>query len=163
MAGARSTEAVLNTFLLIFHGLIAVALLGAITHQAIAIGWSGAARTGSFFDRYRNVSQRSFDRAIVVLFASSVTLGAIIYPHYRLNVRIPFEEMDLRWAVGVFELKEHFAGIAVGMLPLYAYVWRRESTVSYYGTRVALTWLLAFVVWWDFLIGHVLNNIRGLG
>ena len=26
----------------------------------------------------------------------------------------------------------------------------------------ALTWLLAFFVWWSFIVGHVLNNIRGL-
>jgi hypothetical protein len=30
-------------------------------------------------------------------------------------------------------------------------------------TRVALTSILAFIVWWSFLIGHVVNNIRGFG
>jgi hypothetical protein len=28
---------------------------------------------------------------------------------------------------------------------------------------VALTWILAIIVWWAFLIGHVLNDIRGFG
>ena len=28
--------------------------------------------------------------------------------------------------------------------------------------RRYLTWLLAFIVWWSFLVGHVLNNIKGL-
>jgi len=23
--------------------------------------------------------------------------------------------------------------------------------------------MLAFVVWWNFLVGHILNNIRGFG
>jgi len=27
--------------------------------------------------------------------------------------------------------------------------------------RRYLTWLLAFIVWWNFLVGHILNNIRG--
>jgi hypothetical protein len=26
-----------------------------------------------------------------------------------------------------------------------------------------LTSLLAFIVWWGFLTGHILNNIRGFG
>ena len=25
-----------------------------------------------------------------------------------------------------------------------------------------LTWMLAFIVWWNFLAGEVLNNIKGL-
>jgi hypothetical protein len=28
---------------------------------------------------------------------------------------------------------------------------------------MALTLMLAFIVWWGFLVGHVLNNIRGFG
>jgi hypothetical protein len=28
--------------------------------------------------------------------------------------------------------------------------------------RLAITAILGFIVWWDFLVGHVLNNIRGL-
>jgi len=23
--------------------------------------------------------------------------------------------------------------------------------------------MLAFIVWWNFLVGHILNNIRGFG
>ena len=30
-------------------------------------------------------------------------------------------------------------------------------------TRAALTALLAFIVWWNFLTGHIVNNIRGFG
>ena len=30
------------------------------------------------------------------------------------------------------------------------------------GARIGITVLLAAIVWWDFLVGHVLNNIRGL-
>jgi hypothetical protein len=29
--------------------------------------------------------------------------------------------------------------------------------------RASLTAILAFVVWWSYLIGHVLNNILGFG
>lgn len=149
------------TVLLIIHGLVAVALLGAVTHQSVSMLRVQKARTGSFIDRYTGVSQRTFTIAVLVLYVASLALGAIIYPKYRLDVRVPFEEMDLRWAVGAFELKEHFAGIGLGAIIAYAVSWRANSPQDYAPVRVALTLLLTFIVWCDFLIGHVLNNIRG--
>ena len=148
--------------LLILHGLIAVTLLGAITHQMVSITRSGTARGAGFINRYTSVRQTTFTRAVVLLFASSVVLGGVIYPDYRLNVRVPFEEMSLRWAVGLFELKEHFAGIGLGLLPFYLWAWRPEQDEGHRIDRIAITSILTFIVWWDFLVGHVLNNIRGL-
>ena len=151
------------TALLILHGLVGVALLGAITHQTVSVLRRRQTRSGSFLDRYTGVSQRTFTIAVLSLYPAGLIIGAVIYPAYRLNVRIPFEEMSLGWAVGLFELKEHFAGIGVALLPMYAYTWRSEASESHRRDRIALTLLLTFIVWWDFLIGHVLNNIRGLG
>jgi len=47
------------TALLIVHGLVAVALLGAITHQALATWAPSHARAGSFFSRFRAVPSAS--------------------------------------------------------------------------------------------------------
>jgi hypothetical protein len=151
----------MNTFLLIVHGLVAVALLGAVTHQATAALRGHGPGGASFVRRYVAVNQRTFTRAVVCLFVATLMLGAIIYPYYRLNVRIDFEDMGLARAVGLFELKEHFAGIALGVLPLYALAWRSELADTHRPLRVAIALLLVFVVWWNFIVGHVLNNIRG--
>jgi hypothetical protein len=120
-------------------------------------------RTGSFVDRYSGVNQPTFTMTVVSLYVAQVVLGALIYPSYRLNVRIPFEEMAMGWAVGLFELKEHFAGIGLALLPLYFVNWQTQSGSSHRRDRIAITLLLSLIVWWDFLVGHVLNNIRGLG
>ena len=149
--------------LLILHGLVGVALLGAITHQAVSLRTSAAAGAPSFLARYSRVSSRSFCRAVMVLFALSVLLGAIIYPAYRLDVRVPLEELQLGWAVGMFKVKEHFGGIGLATLPLYGYHWEAERVASELFARKVVTWLLAFIVWFTFLAGHVLNNLRGLG
>lgn len=151
------------TTLLILHGLVGVALLGAITHQTVSVLRRREARSGSFLNRYTGVNQRTFTIAVLCLYPAVVLIGAIIYPSYRLNVRIPLEEMSLGWAVGLFELKEHFGGIGLALLPMYAYTWRGEAAESHRRDRTALTLLLTFIVWGDFLIGHVLNNIRGFG
>ena len=46
------------TALLIVHSLVAVALLGAITHQTLATWVPARARSGSFFGRFRAVPVR---------------------------------------------------------------------------------------------------------
>jgi len=149
------------TALLILHGLVGVTLLGAITHQMASLLRRHTARSGSFVDRYTGVTQKTFTVAVVLLYVAGVVIGAIIYPNYRLNVRIPFEEMQLGWAIGLFELKEHFAGIGLCLLPLYASSWQDAAAISRLN-RFSITLLLALIVWWDFLVGHILNNIRGL-
>ena len=154
--------------LLIAHGLIAVALLGAITHQAVSVLRSSrpspaSTAQRSFLTRYSRVNDRSFTAAIAVLFVATAVLGGIIYPAYRIDVRIPFEEMGLTWAVGLFEIKEHWGAVGLGTVPLYLQTWRSEDSAGSHTARLALTLLLALIVWNDFLVGHLLNNIRGLG
>jgi hypothetical protein len=61
----------------------------------------------------------------------------------------------------VFELKEHFVAVGLGILPAYWYFWRQPPAADHLRTRAALTAVLAFIVWWSFLVGHILNNIRG--
>src|ERR1700685_842072 len=142
------------TFLLILHGLVGVALLGALTHQTVSMLRQRRVPSGSFIGRYFGVNQTTFTMAGVSLYIAQVALGALIYPSYRLNVRIPFEEMSMGWAVGLFELKEHFAGIGLGLLPLYFVNWQAHSASSHRPDRIAITMLLSFIVWWDFLVGH---------
>ena len=65
-------SAFMATTLLIIHGLVAVALLGAITHQTLATWAPVNARVGSFFNRFRAVPAASFANAIVMLYMVSV-------------------------------------------------------------------------------------------
>ena len=53
--------------------------------------------------------------------------------------------------------------IGMATLPAYWYFWRQPLAEQHAHTRAALTALLAFIVWWNFLVGHILNNIRGFG
>jgi hypothetical protein len=150
------------TTLLILHGLLAVALLGAITHQALSTAKRVSVAERSFIDKFRSVGAASYSNAIVVLFVVTCIGGALLYPPYRLDVRPTLEDLDLRAANGVFEIKEHLAAIGLGLLPAYWFFWRQPLSVEGVVPRRYLTWILAFVIWWNFLVGHILNNIRGL-
>jgi hypothetical protein len=147
--------------LLIVHGLLAVALLGALTHQAFAVA-SARADKRSFFARFRAVNATAYATPIVVLFAVTALGGALLYPDYRVEVRPALEDLQLRAANGIFEIKEHLVAVGLGVLPAYWFFWRTPLALEHATTRRNLTWLLTFLVWWAFLTGHVLNNIRGL-
>jgi hypothetical protein len=152
-----------TTLLLIVHGLLAVALLGAITHQAASV-WLPASRpAGGFIGRFRAVPGASYANAVVVLYLLAFLLGGIIYADYRIEVRTVVEQLGLWAQNGSFELKEHFAAIGLAILPAYWCYWRQPLSGEHARTRALLTALLAFIVWWNFLVGHILNNIRGFG
>jgi len=151
------------TTLLILHGLVAVALIGAMTHQALATCAPPSAKPHSFFGRFRAVPGERFANAIVVLYLISWLLGAVVYLYFKVDIQ-PNLERDRHWhALGFFDLKEDFVAIGLGLLPAYWFCWRRATDGRSQQIRVALTLLLAFIVWWGFLAGHVINNIGGFG
>jgi hypothetical protein len=149
--------------LLILHVLVSVALLGAITHQAFSVARKRpVAPARTLVDRFRAVNSPTFTNTIVLLFFAASILGGLLYPRYRVDVRPTLEDLQLRAANGIFEIKEHFAAVGLGLLPVYWRFWRTPLTPQFAATRKYLTWTLAFIVWWNFLVGEVLNNIKGL-
>lgn len=151
------------TILLILHGLVAVALLGAITHQTLAACAPPRAKPLSFFGRFRAVPGAAFTNAVVVLYLASWLLGGVVYLYFKIDVQ-PNLERDRHWhAMGYLDLKEDFVVIGLGLLPAYWFCWRRPFGGQDALMRAAMTMLLAFIVWWSFLVGHVVNNIGGFG
>jgi hypothetical protein len=151
------------TVLLIVHGLLAVFLLGAITHQAMSVVKRTPERgSRSFVDKFSGVNAASYTTPIILLFVVTTVGGAFLYPQYRLDIRPTLEDLQMRAANGVFEIKEHLAAIGLGILPVYAVAWRMPLTAAQASARKYLTLILGFLVWWNFLVGHVLNNIKGL-
>jgi hypothetical protein len=126
--------------------------------------WAPArARPGSFFGRFRTVPSASFANAIVVLYSVAALLGAVLYLNFRIDIRPQLEQAGHWQALGLFDLKEHFVTIGLALLPAYWVCWRLPRADEPSWTRAALTSILAFIVWWSFLIGHVVNNIMGFG
>ena len=151
------------TTLLILHGLVAVALVGAITHQTLATCAPPNAGPNSFFGRFRAIPAAGFANAIIVLYLISALLGAVVYLYFKIDIQ-PNLERERHWhAMGFLDLKEDFIAIGLGVLPAYWFCWHQPLSSQYHYIRTTLTVLLAFIVWWSFLVGHVINNIRGFG
>lgn len=151
------------TVLLIIHGLVAVALLGATTHQTLATWTPTGARPGSFFGRFRAVPSAAFANATVLLYVLSTLLGAVVYLYFRVDLRPKLERGGHWQALGFLDIKEHFVAIGLALLPAYWVCWQQPRAGKLARTRAALTTILSSIVWWSFLIGHVVNNIRGFG
>ena len=152
------------SILLIMHGILAVFLVGAITHQAVSLWWPVRTSAAGFVDRFRAVRSASYTNAIIALYTLTAVIGGVLlYPTYRLTVRMLLIQLRLNAANGIFEFKEHLVAIGLGLLPAYWYYWREPLAPEQAGARRALTALLALIVWWSFLVGHVVNDIMGFG
>jgi hypothetical protein len=157
-----------NTFwsiLFICHALCAVALIGALSHQAMSVLMPvrAAAGPGGFVTRFRSVQGAGYATAVCVLWIVTFFFGAWIYTKYRMYVRIPIEQEGYWKTQGVFELKEHLAVIGLGLLPIYWFFWKNARNPDYDSPRKWLTVTLAGFCWYMFLVGHIVNNVRGFG
>jgi len=152
-----------TTALLLIHGLLAAALIGAITHQSLSLWCPPRAAPRSFLVRFRAVNVASYTNAIIILFVVQAFVGGVLlYPSYRVSSRVVMEQLRLAAPVGMFDLKEHFSTIALGLLPAYWYYWKQPLLPEQANIRTFLTTIIAFTIWWNFLVGHFTNNIRGL-
>jgi hypothetical protein len=103
-----------------------------------------------------------YANAIVILFLATFALGCIIYPTYRVNVRTVLQEYRSFKPEGSFEMKEHFLVLSPALLPIYWFLWHKASEANR-RARAVLTTFITLAVWWGFLTGHVINNMRGFG
>ena len=140
------------TILFTCHALCAVALLGALSHQALSV-----------LLPVRQGAGAGYATAVCVLWLVTFFFGAWIYTKYRMYVRIPIEQQGYWKTQGVFELKEHLASIGLGLLPIYWLFWKDARNPDYDSARKWLTVTLAAFVWFMFLVGHIVNNVRGFG
>jgi hypothetical protein len=153
------------TILVIIHGLLAVALLGAITHQAMSVlaPVRQGAGPGGIVTRFRAVQGAGDAAAVCVLWVAVFLFGAWLYTKFRMYVRIPIEQQGFWKTQGVFDLKEHIASMGLGLLPIYWLFWKNARNPEYDSARKWLTVVMAAMVWYMFLVGHIVNNVRGFG
>jgi hypothetical protein len=147
------------TALLIVHGVIAVFLIGAITHQTLGVFWRRKPGQTDFIANARGIRPQIYVTPIIVLFVVTFFLGAFLYPTYRVFVRPPLQDLQLTYAIGLFEIKENFAAIGLALLPSYFWFWKK--TDAFPTTTKALTAIYFFTIWYNFIAGHILNNVRG--
>lgn len=158
--------------LVIVHLLLALTLLGAITHQTVTLLWparplapapGGGPAAPSLTRSYRAVRVNIYTNAVIVLYVLTAFIGAFLYGPYRVTILPFFYGHGLKLFGGLFEFKEHLVVIGLGLLPIYWLLWKKVPLTEYVGLRRAVTTILAAFVWYSFLMGHILNNLKGFG
>jgi hypothetical protein len=135
---------------------------GAVTHQAIGVAGPVTKKSSGFAQAVRGVNGMNYTNVIIILFLVTFAIGTIIYPTYRVSVRTILQEYRDFKPEGMFEMKEHLLALSLALLPAYWFFWRAPKA----GNRVAravVTSIIAVSVWWGFLTGHIINNIRRFG
>jgi hypothetical protein len=153
------------TIWLLVHLIFAVTLLGALTHQAVAVTMPvrQTAGTAGFVTRFRSVTGPAYATAVCILWVLTFLVGAYIYTKYRTYIRIAIEQEGYYKTQGSFDFKEHVATLGLLLLPAYWYLWKNAKNPEYDTPRKMATIVLTAMCWFLFIVGHVLNNTRGFG
>ena len=149
---------------LIVHGLCAIFLLGALSHQAASC-WRqpGAGRATTLMAGFMAVRGPLYGRAAVMSYVLTMLLGDVVYGPYRVDVKTMLFDLQLWPWNGVFEIKEHLVALGFFLLLPYAALWSHPLDPALARPRRWLTTVLALVVWYALVAGHLLNNLKGVG
>jgi len=93
--------------LLFVHFIAAVCVAALVVHLAVRVfGYVGG--------RVVKVAQEKLYATLLLIFyVVNFIVAAMLYPTFRVRVRHEHFDRDLRWATGLFEVKEHFAAIGL--------------------------------------------------
>lgn len=148
--------------LLILHGICGCALTGAATHEWL---WSLRYLRGRF-ERVRQ--ERLFLKVSFSLFAITYALGLILYPSYKVQVRLAHLDVAAPWVGRLFDIKEHAMALVLASLcaqlllasRLHPAQHRRPALV---GSYVALASWNAALIWLAAIVGLYTVSYRSLG
>jgi hypothetical protein len=160
MNGIMSTYTFWTLWLFV-HLILALGLLGAMTHQGMVVALPARKPAAGIISRFRAVSAAGYATAVCVLYVLTFFAGSFIYTQYRVVIRIPLEEEHYYKTLGFFDFKEHVASLGLVLLPAYWYFWKNAQNPEYDNARKGVTLVLAVMVWFLFIVGHILNNTRG--
>jgi hypothetical protein len=157
--------------ILIVHLLVSLFALGVVTH----LFWELLFRREP-----RPLSLTRYARWSAISYALTWVIGIIIYPTYNALVRASKGkglerfvdagvinnglESFARWAVGLFEIKEHLATFALALLPWVVLCGLRFEQLTR-GERISfriVTVIFTLFVYYAFISGGIVTAVRGI-
>jgi hypothetical protein len=137
------------------HLLLAAFALGTVTHH-----WRLLLRR-----HVPTAPLARYAKWMAIGYPLALLMGVLIYPSYNVLVRKPpigVLETTHRWAVGLFEIKEHLGTVALIMLPWLVLSARRYGLLSRLEriNYVAATWVFTILVYYSFLAGGLVTAVK---
>ncbi|MFT3837881.1 MAG: hypothetical protein QM723_12895 [Myxococcaceae bacterium] len=144
--------------LVLLHGLVAMALLGATTHHALVL-----VKCLRGVDALR--AARTYAGLTAASYVATLTLGALAYPNYRYWVRGLVLDRYSHWASNLFDMKENIASLglpmALGALALSRVLRREEDPALLLGYAV-LGFGACFATWFNVIAGMLVTLEKGV-
>jgi len=147
--------------LLFLHLVTAVIAMASAIHLCVRFTMALRGRKGLF--RIKKMHAQ----ILAISYSISFILGAIIYPTFRVRVRYEYFDKELPWATMLFEIKEHYAAIALlPVLALYVISSRLDFTRHEDRHYVPLCFCLLVVIlialFYNAVAGWYLGTLRSL-
>jgi hypothetical protein len=146
--------------LALLHTAGSVVLLGASTHHALQMRHYLRGR----FER--SALEKTYAKVICVAYAVTFTLGALLYPTYRVHVRGYYLDRFAPAYARFFDVKETYASLALFValgLGALAFAWRPREEPWLAPVAAAMSFVVCAVVWLNAIVGVLVVSVRGVG
>ena len=144
--------------LLLAHLFVTFVLVGSLTHDLLVVIKYVRGKFG------RKKLELYYCKVALWSYVIVYILGALIYPAFRVYMRAEYFEPDLPWAMGLFELKEHWGALGLAFFFVYYYLRKsfepnvEKDKLWFY---VPLCVILNVIVWYKIIIGCYLSLLKG--
>src|SRR6202142_3760004 len=123
--------------------ILAIGLVGALTHQAMAVMLPVRQPAGGIVTRFRAVPAAGYATAVCVLWVLTFLVGSYVYTKYRIFIRIPLEQTGHYKTGGFFDFKEPVSTLGLVLLPGYWFFWKNAQNPEYDNARKRVTLVLS--------------------
>jgi hypothetical protein len=144
--------------LLLAHLFAVFVLIGSMSHSLLIV--LGYVR-GKFA---RQELEWFYVKVSLCAYAVVYTIGAVIYPAYKIYINTRYFDAKLPWTNGLFETKEHWGAVGLGLFVAYYFLRRsfqpaeERSKLFLY---VPVCVLLNVIVWYIIVAGSYLTLLKG--
>jgi hypothetical protein len=144
--------------LLLAHLFATFVLVGSMTHNLLCVVSYIHGKFG------RQKLEWLYVKVSLWAYVIVYVIGALIYPAYRIYIRHEYFDPQLPWATGLFEVKEHWGAVGLGLFFVYYFLRRsfqpaeeKEKLFLY----VPLCFILNVILWYKVIIGCYLTLLKG--
>jgi hypothetical protein len=146
--------------LLVLHAGGSIVLIGAATHHALQMRHYLRGRFG------RVALEKTYAKVVAVTYGVTFTLGALLYPTYRVHVRGSYLDRYAPFFSGLFDVKEAYASLALLIaagLGAFALTFRPDEERWFVPIYAAMSFIVCAVVWLNVIAGILIVSVRGVG
>ena len=144
--------------LVVLHAAAAIVLIGAVTHH-------GLVAVGYLRGRHKIRLGKIYAATLAITYVITFIFGLLVYPTFRYHVRGLYFDRYEQWASNLFDVKENFAALglpAVIAILVMSRAMNPKEDRALVGPYVALSMLVAAIVWFDVITGLVITMTKGV-